>query len=117
VSFDDEGRGLTTGACWRAKVRGPLLYTVAFELTLHDVADGSSVRASIGGDISGHADLALEGARSTELDLSWELRSDRLLLRVLDRAVPWATSWAHDRVVDACLGRFVRAVEAEPQPA
>jgi len=117
VAFDDGGSSLTVGAVWRAKVRGPLLYTVAFELTLNDVADGSSVSASVAGDISGHADLALDGAACTQLDLSWELRSDRFLLRVLDRTVPWATTWAHDRVVDACLGRFVAAIEARPQPA
>lgn len=119
VEFEDVGgRGLVGGAVWRAKVRGPLLYTVAFRLDLGDVEQGSAVAAAVSGDIHGAARLTLTGDAVTELALAWELRSDRRLLRLLDRVVPWATAWAHDRVVDACLARFVAAVEeGDGQPA
>jgi uncharacterized protein YndB with AHSA1/START domain len=113
--------GLRTGATWRAGIRAPMPYVVAFTLDLHTVdADAHVVRATITGDIAGDASVRLEpggdGAAGTVVAMSWRLTPVRSFLRVLDTTARPVARWGHDTVMRRSIEAFVRAVEQTRPP-
>lgn len=111
--------GLTRGATWRAGIRAPLPYVVAFTLDLHDVDAGAhTVDAMVGGDIAGHATVRLlpDGDATTVVEMGWHLTPARSFLRVLDATARPLAKWGHDTVMRRSIEAFVAAVEQTRPP-
>lgn len=116
--FHPDG-GLRAGTTWRAGIRAPMPYVVAFSLDLHTVDhDGHRVGAAVTGDITGDAAVGLtaDGDGHTVLSMSWHLAPARSFLRVLDATARPIAKWGHDTVMRRSVDAFVRAVEQTRPP-
>jgi hypothetical protein len=114
----DAASGLTEGARWRATIRAPLPYTVAFDLDLHGVDPvGHVVQAAVSGDLDGRAAVRLAPeAAGTRLAMSWHLTPVRSFLKVLDATARPLARWGHDTVMRRSVEAFVAAVEQTRPP-
>lgn len=104
-----DGRELSPGTQWRCAVRPPLRYSVRFALDLVEVVDGTLVRVTIDGDITGWAALtATEVDGGSELRLVAELTPTNTLLRLLGWAAGPLANYGHDWVLDTGARQFGR---------
>jgi hypothetical protein len=102
-----DGSDFDDGSTWSCTVRSPLLYSVRFQVSLHQVDAPSGVAATVSGDIEGYATLAIEPVPGgSVLRLTSHLTPVRPLLRRLSRVAPPLTRWGHDRVIRTGLRRF-----------
>lgn len=117
-AFEPDG-GLRPGATWRAGIRAPMPYVVAFTLDLHTVdAAAHRLGATVTGDIVGDAAVRLtaDGDDGTVVTMSWGLVPARSFLKVLDAAARPLAKWGHDTVMRRSVEAFVRAVEQTRPP-
>jgi hypothetical protein len=111
--------GFTDQSCWECEVAPPLPYTVRFTVLLEEVEAPRHVRASVGGDLTGEAELSLRseaGGRSTVRLRSCLTPTDPLLRRVA-RLAPPMVRWGHDWVLEQGRRQFVdRAADGPSDP-
>jgi carbon monoxide dehydrogenase subunit G len=117
----DASGGLTTGATWRAGIRAPLPYVVAFTLDLTTVDGASrSVEADVSGDVTGRATIDVapdgNGEHATDLRMSWRLTPASSFLKLLDATARPVARWGHDTIMRRSVDAFVVAVEQTPPP-
>jgi uncharacterized protein YndB with AHSA1/START domain len=118
--FDATG-GLTTGATWRAGIRAPLPYVVAFTLELRTVdATDHVVEADVTGDVAGNATIDVgpdgDSASASDLRMTWRLTPASSFLKLLDATARPVARWGHDTVMRRSVDAFVAAVEQTPPP-
>ncbi len=111
--FDAEA--LREGDRWEATVRPPLPYVLRFAVTLDHARPPSSIRATVSGDIEGHAELSIfpatDATSSDPIDgcdvrLVSALDASNQALRTVARLAPWLARFGHDWVLDTGLGQF-----------
>jgi hypothetical protein len=117
----DASDGLTTGATWRAGIRAPLPYVVAFTLDLTTVDRANHVvEAGVTGDVAGSATIAIapdaDAATVSDLRMTWRLTPASSFLKVLDATARPVARWGHDTVMRRSVDAFVAAVEQTPPP-
>lgn len=120
----DASGGLTAGATWRAGIRAPLPYVVAFTLDLRTVdATEHVIEADVTGDVTGSATIDMatpdgdgSGEVATELRVRWRLAPASSFLRLLDATARPVARWGHDTVMRRSVDAFVAAVEQTPPP-
>jgi carbon monoxide dehydrogenase subunit G len=115
--FEADG-GLATGATWRAGIRAPMPYVVAFTLDLRAVdSDARTVDADVSGDVTGSASIGVDGdGEGARLRATWHLTPARSFLRLLDATARPLAKWGHDTVMRRSVDAFVRAVEQTRPP-
>jgi hypothetical protein len=118
--FDASG-GLATGATWRAGIRAPLPYVVAFTLDLTTVDRANhAVEADVTGDVAGSAKIDVapdgDGAGASDLRMTWCLTPASAFLKVLDATARPVARWGHDTIMRRSVDAFVAAVEQTPPP-
>lgn len=115
-----EPAALHQGTTLAATIRPPLPYTVRVRIHIEEVSTRRRVRASVSGDLEGHARLEMEpsGDEAAEADVSlhFRLTPQRSLLRRLDLVARPMLRWGHDWVVDAAISQFERATGSTAVP-
>jgi hypothetical protein len=98
---------LGTGEVWHCVIRPPVPYTVRFAIHLDEVVPHRTVRATVGGDIEGHAALEVGAtADGCWLRLASHLSPARGVLQTAARVAPPLAQWAHDQVLTAGARQF-----------
>jgi hypothetical protein len=112
-SFD--ARGLIAGDEWRCAVRAPLGYTVRFTVHLDEVRTPTLVRATIGGDIVGRAELGVTPDRECcDVRLTSSLKPRNRGFAVLAFLAAPLARHGHDWILDTGAGQFAgRALDRE----
>lgn len=104
--------GFVQGDRWMCTVRPPLPYALRFTLCLDQVEPPSHARATVSGDIIGHAELTVSEGRGDGAGCSIRLVSALAprgpTLRAVTRVAPWLARFGHDWVLDTGLGQFRR---------
>jgi uncharacterized protein YndB with AHSA1/START domain len=110
--FEVVGDGLSAGTVFHGLVVPPVPYRLRVEVRLTEVVAGERIRAALGGDLSGPAEVTLRShPRGCEVAVAWRLEMRSLLLR---RAAWFARPLlvvGHDQVVAATVRRFRSIVE------
>ena len=106
-----EAAALGVGDEWRCTVQPPLPYSLTFTLLIDDVVEHERVRTTVGGDITGDAEIVL---RDTDSGCEVQLRSrlaprSRFLRGVALVAWPVAR-FGHDWVMDTGAKQFMRRI-------
>lgn len=105
--FDAEG--LVEGDRWQCTVQPPLPYALRFSITLDEVEPNVRAAATVGGDISGAAELTVTPTDvGCELRLLSTLRPDNRALEVVSNLAPWMARFGHDWVIRTGLAQFRR---------
>lgn len=105
---------LQQGDRWECTVRPPVPYVLRFAVSLDHVHRPSSVRATVSGDIEGHAELSISPATASDPTDNCDVRLVSALdpssqtLRAVNRLAPWLARFGHDWVLDTGLGQFRR---------
>jgi carbon monoxide dehydrogenase subunit G len=110
-SFDAGAEKLLPGTVANCAVRGPLPYTLEFQVHVEQVEPGLSIDTRVSGDLEGRARLEigrLEGAGddASTARLSWSVDLHLPLLSVASRFARPMLVWAHDRVVTTGVAQF-----------
>ncbi len=102
-----EGERFAAGERWTCRVQPPVPYSLAFSITLDEVVEHASARASIAGDITCTAEVRLrpDGA-GTELHLVSRLAPASPLLQAVARIALPVAQLGHDWVLDTGLRQF-----------
>ena len=105
----DPGRGFETAARWRCEVAPPLPYVVRFTVVLDRIEEGSSVHATVDGDVRGLAELHLQdlGGGRSRARLRSRLAPAHPVLRNVGRLARPVVEWGHDWVLDQGRRQFV----------
>lgn len=108
-----DASSLAAGEVWTCHVQPPLPYALRFTIRIEEVDPGRSVRASVGGDITGTAcvDLSASGG-VTEVHVVSDLAPSAGVLRAFARVARPLVTWGHDWVLD----QGVRQFRARPRP-
>lgn len=107
-AFDADG--LHPGAQARFEVRGPLPYTLRFELDVVEVVACEVVDTVVQGDLEGSARLDLvEAPGGCRAHLRWSLTPANRMVRRLARVARPLMAWSHDQIVQAGVQQFERA--------
>jgi hypothetical protein len=104
-----EAGELTQGTVARCVVRGPLPYTLRFDVDVERVVPHELIDTHVRGDLEGPARLEVTprpGGCSARL--VWTLQLRDTLLRPLAVVARPAMVWAHDRVIETGLREFER---------
>jgi uncharacterized protein YndB with AHSA1/START domain len=110
----DPGDGFECSSRWSGIVVPPLPYVVRFRVQLEEVEPGDRVRATVGGDVKGWAELSLhdgaDGASSARLRS--DLAPTNPVLRQFAMVARPMVRWGHEWVLDQGQRQFVdRALE------
>jgi uncharacterized protein YndB with AHSA1/START domain len=110
-SFD--GAALAPGEEWHCMAQPPVPYLVRFTVVIEQVETGALVRATVGGDVVGHATLTLDDADSgCTAMLQSTLAPGNKALRLASRFAGPVARFGHDWVLDTGARQFIaRAVE------
>jgi uncharacterized protein YndB with AHSA1/START domain len=105
-----EGGGLQAGSVLRGTVIPPLPYRIRIEVRLVECAAPQTIRATVAGDLRGHARLRLTpiGSDQTRADIRWTIEMMQPPMRLVARCARHILLWGHDRVVDATVVGFSR---------
>ncbi len=104
---DFTGSDLRPGARWRCAVSPPLPYVVRFSLHLDEVEPPRRIRATVAGDITGWAELELEGQGSgCRLHLVSALAPRHPVLRAVANVARPVVHRGHDWVLDTGARQF-----------
>ena len=128
-----EGQGLAVGDEWRCTVQPPVPYLVRFRVVIDHVDAPTLVRASVLGDVVGHATLRLEasspaseaspgpgsngngrpnGGAGCTASLESSLAPGNRALGVVSRFAAPVARFGHDWVLDSAARQFIaKAVE------
>jgi len=103
-----EAKGLVAGDVWSCHIQPPLPYFLRFTITLEEVVDGVSARATVAGDISGTASftLAPSGDGGTEGRLVSDLAPASPVLRAFAVVARPLVVWGHDWVLAEGVKQF-----------
>ncbi|MGN6693727.1 MAG: SRPBCC family protein [Aquihabitans sp.] len=106
-----EAERLAAGEAWRCTVTPSLPYRVAFDVLLDEVAEETTVAATVRGDVVGAAriDLAPDGD-GTALRLTADLQAANPWLRRLERWAPPVARVGHDQIIDGALAQLAQQV-------
>lgn len=109
---DFDARDLAGDEVWDCLVQPPLPYRVRFSVHLDEVVAPSTVRASITGDVVGHARLEItEQPHGCDARLVSHLEPGNPLLRAVARVAAPVVRYGHDWVLDTGARQFIdRAV-------
>lgn len=100
---------LREGAVAHCVVRGPLPYTLRFDVCVDRVLEKECVETRVQGDLEGPARLELRPRPGgSTARLAWSLQLRDTLLRPLSAVARPAMVWAHDRVIEVGLREFER---------
>jgi uncharacterized protein YndB with AHSA1/START domain len=107
-----EASRLAPGEVWRCVVRPPLPYEVRFTLTLHEVVEGRSVAAALGGDLDGRArlDLRGDGEGRSVVRLRAAIEPTRRLLRTMAALAAPVARYGHDWILDTGARQYAAAL-------
>lgn len=104
----DAGSGLTAGARWTCVVAPPLPYTVKFHLVLERVEPGRLVEASVSGDLSGTAQLTIDGGKTAStVRLVSQLRPTNVVMRAFAAVARPAVEFGHGWILEQGRRQFV----------
>ena len=105
-----DGRAFVAGERWTCVIRPELPYKLEFVIALDDVADTTSTRARLTGDIDGWAELTLgdDGAGSW-LRLRSDLTARSGWARAVGTLAPPLARRGHDWVLDNGIRQFRRS--------
>ncbi len=110
-SFD--AVALAEGEEWHCLVQPPMPYLVRFGVTIDHVEVAALVRATVSGDVVGHASLTLDDADgSCTATLYSSLAPGNRALRLMSRFAAPVARFGHDWVLDSGTRQFIaRAVK------
>ncbi len=100
--------GLRAGDVWDCHVQPPLPYSLRFTITLDEVVDGRSVRATVAGEIVGTASVELlpAGPAATVVHFESDLAPAAGALRAFALLARPLVVWGHDWVIDQGVRQF-----------
>jgi len=103
-----DAEGLVAGDVWDCHVQPPLPYSLRFSITLDEVVEGRSVRATVAGEIFGTADVELSPAArgATVVRLVSDLTPTAGRLRAFASFARPLVTWGHDWVIDQGIRQF-----------
>jgi carbon monoxide dehydrogenase subunit G len=110
-----EGAGLQRGTVVRGVVTPPLPYRMRLVVVLDECVPGSSINATVHGDLEGWAHITFAGdgdgdGAETRADATWTIEMTQPAMRVAARLAPRVLRWGHDRVVAATVNALRRLV-------
>src|SRR5690606_3926423 len=109
LRYRDEPGPLAAGAVVRAVIRPPLPYRLRFRITVDEVVPCRHITATVDGDLTGPAGVRfLDHPQGTRVELDWELRARRPLLRGLAVVARPVLEWGHDWVIETGVAEFER---------
>ena len=101
--------GLVQGTVSHCEVRGPVPYSLRFDVALIEVVPERLVDARVSGDIAGPARLDLaDHPGGCEARVSWNVELRDPLLRAASRVARPLMQWGHDWAIDDGVRRFRR---------
>ena len=108
-----DATALAKGETWRCQVQPPVPYLVRFSVMIEQVEAAELVRATVGGDVVGHATLTLDEAdMGCTATLHSSLAPGNTALRAVSRFAGPIARFGHDWVLDSGARQFItRAVE------
>jgi len=111
-----EGSGLQAGSILRGTVVPPLPYRIRIEVRLLECTAPRTIRATVAGDLRGHARLRLTplGSDQTRADIRWTIEMMQPPMRLVARFARHILLWGHDRVVEATVVGFSRHLTENP---
>ena len=100
--------GLVAEDVWSCHVQPPLPYSLRFTITLDEVVDGRSVRATVAGEIVGSARVELlpAGPAATVVHFVSDLAPAAGALRAFAAVARPLVAWGHDWVIDQGIRQF-----------
>ncbi len=112
----DGAGGLVAGEEWACHVQPPLPYSLRFTITIEEVAEGRSVRATVAGEIVGTAyvELVAAGASATVVHFVSDLAPAAGVLRAFAAVARPLVAWGHDWVIDQGVRQFRAAALGAP---
>jgi uncharacterized protein YndB with AHSA1/START domain len=108
-----DATALAKGEAWRCQVQPPMPYPVRFSVVIEQVEAVALVRATVRGDVVGHATLTLDEAEiGCIATLHSSLAPGNTALRLVSRLGGPIARFGHDWVLDSGVRQFItRAVE------
>jgi hypothetical protein len=98
---------LAPGASWRCTVQPPLPYSLSFTLDIDHVVEQQCVRAAVGGDITGEAEIMLtDRAEGCEVRLVSHLAPRSRFLQGIALVARPVAKLGHDWVLDTGARQF-----------
>jgi hypothetical protein len=102
-----DGGALVQDDRWSCTVQPPLPYTVRFTVCLDQVDAPLSARATVSGDVVGHAHLTIGPAEEgSEVHLQATLAPANGFLRLAGRVAGPLVRFGHDWVLDSAVRQF-----------
>lgn len=122
LQFTDAPGRLTANTVVRARISPPLPYALRLDIRVDGIDPDHRIDAVVTGDLAGSAAIVVAphplGSQAT---LTWDLRPERRLLRLLASAAPTILEWGHEWVVRTGSAQFARSTGIEvlgtPEPA
>ena len=109
--FDVQGSGLETGGVLSGLVVPPIPYRFRVSIHMEDVQPNRSIRASLGGDLTGPAAVDLrQTPAGCELTIKWDVEMRKASMRSAARFCRPLLVWGHDQVIEITLRRFEAVV-------
>ncbi len=106
-----DGASFEPGARWHCSVQPPLPYRVRFSVQIDEVQPHSLLRASVGGDIRGHARLEVSATPTgCQARLVSELAPRQGVLQAMALLARPLARFGHDWVLDHGARQFSEAV-------
>ncbi|HEX4868133.1 MAG TPA: SRPBCC family protein [Acidimicrobiales bacterium] len=102
-----DGTELVQDARWRCTVQPPLPYAVRFAVCLDQVDAPMAARATVSGDVVGHAHITIgPAAAGSEVHVRATLSPANGFLRVVSRVAGPVVRFGHDWVLDSAVRQF-----------
>ena len=112
TDFSFDGDGLSAGTVLTGVVTPPLPYRMQLRIEIDQSERPSSVDATIGGDLTGTAQIRIqpvpEGAMA---EVSWSVEMRQPIMRIACRFGRPLLQWGHDRVVEITVANFRHRIE------
>ena len=116
--FRLEGAGLRPGSTLVGVVKPPLPYRMRIRVDLDDCIRPEAIDAAVHGDLEGRAHLAFEPVGGGTLaTATWTIEMMQRPMRTAARFAYPLLRWGHDRVVEATVSGFRRALIATRRSA
>ena len=102
-----DAAGVVPGTVAKCAVRGPLPYTLEFDVHVEQVDAGRSIETRVSGDLLGPARLEVSGSgEASTARLSWTVELQLPVLSAASVVARPLLVWAHDRVVATGVEQF-----------